>query len=246
MQCPSLDDVTPAHLAECERCRRRLALQERLREKVRVAEAEVTLPPGFQARLKARMDRVQTAPEKGRWASRGWAGSLFRSLGLAACLLLACLPLLLRTQGHGIQLGQALAAHHAACWALPTNSQCAIDVAHWNESHQAAQVRVPLKDGFVEKDRRICPFGEVGQGPHLLMHDPKGRQASLFILPLKEAGGQVPASLEAYQVGSQTVAMWHSPNWAFALVAVGPKSEVVQWVQPALGSDQPWRALAER
>lgn len=244
MQCPSLDEVTPAHLAECERCRQRLALQERLRAKVRAAEEEVNLPAGFQARLKARLDRAQAAPEKGRMASSGWAGRLFRSLGVAACLILACLPLLLRNQGHGFQLSQALAEHHVACWALPTSPHCAADVARWNESHQGPQVRVPLKNGFSEKERRICPFGDVGLGPHLLLHDPKGRQASLFILPLQEARGQVPKSPEAYQLGSQTVAMWHSPNWAFALVAEGPKSEVMQWVEPALGSDQPWRILA--
>ncbi|MBX3165819.1 MAG: hypothetical protein KF760_00350 [Candidatus Eremiobacteraeota bacterium] len=221
-----------------------MAWREGLREKVRSAESEVTLPAGFQARLKARLERVETAAERGRWAATSWAGRLFRGLGLAACLLLACLPLLLRSQGHGFQLSQALAEHHAACWALPANSQCATDVAHWNEKHNGPQVRVPLKDGFVEKERRICPFGEVGLGPHLLLHDPKGRQASLFILPIEEADGKVPQSLEAYQMGSQTVAIWHSPKWAFALVAAGAKDEVTQWIQPALGSEQPWRILA--
>lgn len=219
-------------------------MQEGMRAKVLEAEQEVKLPAGFHDRLKVRLDCVQAGPEKGRLASLGWAGRLFRGLGMAACLLLACLPLLLRNQGHGFQLSQALAEHHAACWALPTNSHCATDVAHWNDTHQGPQVRVPLDDGFKEQERRICPFGDVGVGPHLLLHDPKGRQASLFILPLQEAQGSVPEAVEAHQLGSQTVAMWHSRNWAFALVAQGPKIEVTQWIQPALGSDQPWRILA--
>lgn len=211
---------------------------------MRSAESTVAVPPGFQERLRSRLDRVQAAPERNRMAAMGWGGRLFRSLGVAACLLLACLPLLLRNQGHGRVLSQALAEHHVACWGLPPNSRCVSDVAQWNEVHKAPQVRVPLKEGFVEKERRICPFGEVGVGPHLLLRDPKGRQASLFILPRKEAGEQVPESLEAYEVGPQTVALWHSPNWAFALVASGSRREVTQWVQPALGSNHPWRILA--
>ena len=217
-----------------------------MRAKLRSSEEEVGLPAGFHERLKIRLDRVQATPEKGRLGARSWAGRVFRGLGMAACLLLACLPLLLRNQGQGFQLSQALAEHHAACWALPPNSQCATDVAHWNDAHPGHDVRVPLVDGFEEKERRICPFADVGLGPHVLMHDPKGRQASLFILPLNEARGQVPQELVSYAVGSQTVAMWHSPNWAFALVAQGPPKEVQQWVQPALGSDQPWRILAKR
>ncbi len=217
-----------------------------MRARLRSSEQEVELPAGFQERLKLRLDRVQATPEKGRLGARSWSGRLFRGLGMAACLLLACLPLLLRNQGQGLQLSHALAEHHAACWALPPSSQCATDVAHWNETHQDAQVRVPLVDGFMEKERRICPFGEVAWGPHVLLHDPKGRQASLFILPLKEAKGQVPQQLQSYAVGSQTVAMWHSPNWAFALVAQGAPNEVQQWVQPALGCDQPWRILVAR
>lgn len=244
MQCPSLDEVTPAHLSECERCRRALALQEGLCAKLVSSEGEAAVPPGFRARLVARLDRVQAEPEPGRLAARGWAGRLFRGLGMVACLLLACLPLVLR--GQGSRLGEALAEHHAACWGLPTNSKCAIDVEHWTQAHRGPQVRVPLAQGFVQKERRICPFGDVAAGPHVLMFDPKGRQASLFILPLSEARGRVPRDLQAQTVGSQTVAMWHSPNWAFALVAEGPKSEVMRWVEPALGSDQPWLILAAR
>jgi hypothetical protein len=246
MQCPAPDEVTPAHLSECERCRRAFAFQQGLCAKLRAAEEELPVPPGFQARLLARLDRVQAAPEPGRLAARGWAGRLFRGLGVAACLMLACLPLLLRGQGQGDLLSKALAEHHAACWSLPSNARCVTDVEHWVETHKGPQVRVPLVQGFSEKERRICPFGEVGVGPHLLLVDPKGRQASLFILPLKEAGGRIPKELRSYVVGAQTVATWHSPNWAFALVAEGPENEVLQWIQPALGSDQPWRILASR
>ncbi|MBN9416414.1 hypothetical protein ABS71_16845 [bacterium SCN 62-11] len=220
-----------------------MALQEGLRAKLQAAEA-TELPEGFRARLVARLDRVQAEVEPGRLAARGWTGRIFRGLGLVACLLLACLPLMFR--GQASQLSEALAEHHAACWALPTNSRCVTDVEHWVETHPAAQMRVPLAQGFVEKERRICPFGDVATGPHLLLLDPKGRQASLFILPLSESKGRVPKDLQAQAVGSQTVAMWHSRNWAFALVAQGSKDEVVQWVQPALGSDQPWRILAAR
>ena len=86
----------------------------------------------------------------------------------------------------------------------------------------------------------------MGKGPHLLLTDAKGRQASLFVLPLQEAGGQVPQSPIAYRVGNQTVALWHGPHWAFALVSPASEGETLQWIRPALGSDRPWRWLARR
>ena len=135
MQCPALDELTPAHLSECERCRRAFAVQQGLSALLCAAEEEVAVPPGFQARLSAHLDRVQVAPERGRLAARGWAGRLFRGVGVAACLVLACLPLILRGQGQGVLLSRALAEHHAACWALPSNARCLADVKQWGESH---------------------------------------------------------------------------------------------------------------
>lgn len=246
MQCPSPDDLTSAHLDQCERCRRVLAVQEGLRLKLRQSEQEWAIPQGFQARLKAHLDRVEQAPEPGRLRARGWAGRFFRGLGLAACLALASLPLLLRHHGGGFKLSEALAEHHAACWALPGNAQCVTDVANWSEAHHHPEVPIPLlaSSGLQEKERRICPFGEIGKGPHLLLRDPKGRQASLFVLPLAESQGQLPQRPVAYRIGTQTVALWHGPHWSFALVSPAPEQETLEWIQPALGSDQPWHVLA--
>lgn len=248
MQCPPLDDITPAHLSECERCRRQLALQEGMRGKLRQSEGELAIPEGFQARLKARLDRAQQLPERGRLAARGWAGRLFSGLGLAACLALAFLPFVTRRQSGSFKLSEALAQHHSECWALPENSQCATDVASWGAAHQNPEVPVPLLDsaGLKEKEMRICPFADVGKGPHMLLNDPKGRQASLFVLPLNESQGKVPQQPVAYQVGKDTVVLWHGPNWAFGLVSPASQSETLEWIKPALGSDQPWIVLAVR
>ncbi|MBS2038788.1 hypothetical protein JST97_27655 [bacterium] len=248
MQCPSLDDLTPVHLNECERCRKLLALQEGLRAKLRQSEGEVPIPQGFQERLKARLDRVERAPERGRLASSGWIGRAFRSFGLAACLALALLPWLTRNQSSSFRLSEALAEHHSACWALPKNSRCASDWEAWSQAHQNPEVPVPLSAsaGLQEQERRICPFGDVGKGPHLLLHDPKGRQASLFVLPLAESQDRLPKRPVAYRIGTDTVALWHGPHWGFALVSPASENETLEWIQPALGSDQPWLYLAAR
>jgi hypothetical protein len=243
MQCPSLDEITPAHLSECERCRRQLALQGAMRGKLRQAEGEWAIPKGFHSRLKARLDSVQQ-PSPG-WR---WAGRIFSAVGLAACLALALLPWLTRNQSGSFKLSEALAQHHSECWALPENSQCLTDVASWGTAHHNPELPVPLLDssGLKEKERRICPFADVGKGPHMLLKDPKGRQASLFVLPLDESQGRVPQQPVAYQVGSDTVVLWHGAHWAFGLVSPASQSETLQWIKPALGSDQPWQILAAR
>lgn len=250
MQCPSLDDLSPAHLAECDRCRRLLALHEKQKARLREAEAGLVIPEGFQQRLKMRLDRVQVTGEAGHMRSRGLAGRFFRGLGLAACLALALLPWLQQGRDPNRKIMGELAQHHSECWALPDNSACASQVAAWIDGHPNSRIPYPLlaSSGTSEKERRICPFADLGHGPHLLLHDAKGRQASLFVMPMAEVKkpAELPGKPIAYRVGDEVVALWHGPNWAFGLVAQGSPAEVLQWIQPALGSDQPWRILAAK
>lgn len=251
MQCPSLDDLSPDHLAECDRCRRLLALHEKQRAKLREAEAGLAIPEGFQQRLKLRLDRVQEGSEAGHMRSSGTAGRFFRGLGLAACLALALLPWMQQGRDPGRRLMGELAQHHGQCWSHSSDNSARVSqVARWVAAHPAAEVPSPLvaSAGFTEKERRICPFADLGHGPHLLLHDRQGRPASLFVMPLAEVHNQAGLSAKpvAYRVGDEVVALWHGPNWAFGMVAQGTPAEILQWIQPAIGSDRPWRILAAK
>jgi len=180
--------------------------------------------------------------------SSGVAGRLFRGLGLAACLALALLPWLQQGHDSSRMLMSELAQHHGECWAQPRSSACASQVAAWVAAHPNPEISFPLvgSAGLTEQERRICPFANLGHGPHVLLHDNKGRPASLFVMPMAEVknSGVLPEKPVAYRAGNEVVALWHGPRWAFGLVAQGSPNEVLQWIQPAFGSDQPWRILA--
>jgi anti-sigma factor RsiW len=197
-----------AHVASCGSCSALARAERAVHERLRGLPAP-ELPPGLEARLRARLERSRSP-----WPALAW------QFGLAAA---AALVVVLWARGLAPMVAWELSRDHAHCFgsAMPPAQVRSGDpavVVGWFEDHGTAVPNVPAAlDGTSLFGARFCYLPDISVVPHVY-YTGAGRPLSLFVL----THGARFADGFTTQSGGRTVALLRLEGRVVGVVGEDP------------------------